>query len=124
MTALLSHRLGVPSALLSRSEGVWRFEAEAWPDAELKGQAPWRDAVAALRARDLPAELSMSAGTFVCNHVFYGLMRLAEARRHAFRAGFLHVPALPGQARGGAPGMPLESTVVAIGTVLQAAQAR
>ena len=50
VTALLSHRLGVPSALLSRSEGVWRFEAEAWPDAELKGQAPWRDAVAALGA--------------------------------------------------------------------------
>ena len=48
VTALLSHRLGVPSALLSRSEGVWRFEAEAWPDAELKGQAPWQDAVAAL----------------------------------------------------------------------------
>ena len=50
VTALLSHRLGVPSALLSRCEGVWRFEAEAWPDAELKGQAPWQDAVAALEA--------------------------------------------------------------------------
>jgi pyroglutamyl-peptidase len=82
---------------------------------------PARDVVAALRARDLPAELSMSAGTFVCNHVFYGLMRLAEARRHAFRAGFLHVPALPGQARGAAPGMPLENVVLAIGTVLHAA---
>ena len=82
---------------------------------------PVRAAVAALRARALPAQLSMSAGTFVCNHVFYGLMRIAEARRHAFRAGFLHVPALSGQAEGGAPGMPLESIVAAITTVLEAA---
>jgi pyroglutamyl-peptidase len=82
---------------------------------------PVRAAVAALRAQELPAQVSMSAGTFVCNHVFYGLMRLAEARRHAFRAGFLHVPALSGSAGSGAPGMPLESIVAAIATVLEAA---
>jgi pyroglutamyl-peptidase len=81
---------------------------------------PVRAIVAALRAHELPAQLSMSAGTFVCNHVFYGLMRLAEARRHAFRGGFLHVPALPGQADG-APGLPLESIVLAITTVLETA---
>jgi pyroglutamyl-peptidase len=82
---------------------------------------PVRAAVAALRARELPAQVSMSAGTFVCNHVFYGLMRLAEARRHAFRAGFLHVPAMSGQAGDGVSGMPLESIVAAITVVLEAA---
>lgn len=82
---------------------------------------PVRAAVAALRARELPAQLSMSAGTFVCNHVFYGLMRLAGARGSAFRGGFLHVPALPGRAPGGAPAMPLESIVLGIVTVLEAA---
>jgi pyroglutamyl-peptidase len=40
----------------------------------------------------LPAEVSQTAGTFVCNHVFYGLMhRLAGQRR--VRGGFAHVPA-------------------------------
>ena len=82
---------------------------------------PVRAAVAALRAQELPAQVSMSAGTFVCNHVFYGLMRLADARRHVFRAGFLHVPALSGQAGDGAPGLPLESLVLAITTVLETA---
>ena len=82
---------------------------------------PVRSAVAALRARELPAQLSMSAGTFVCNHVFYGLMRLADAQRHAFRGGFLHVPALPRQAGDSAPGMPLESIVLGIVTVLEVA---
>lgn len=81
---------------------------------------PVRAAVAALRAQELPAQLSMSAGTFVCNHVFYGLMRLAEARRHVFRGGFLHVPALA-RAGDGLPGMTLESIVLGILTVLETA---
>jgi pyroglutamyl-peptidase len=53
---------------------------------------PVRAAVAGLNAAELPAQLSMSAGTFVCNHVFYGLMHLAATGKHRFRAGFLHVP--------------------------------
>jgi len=48
--------------------------------------------VEALQARGIPAEVSHSAGTFVCNHVFYGLMhRLARGRSGA-RGGFIHVP--------------------------------
>jgi pyroglutamyl-peptidase len=81
---------------------------------------PVRAAVAALHAADLPVQLSMSAGTFVCNHVFYGLMRLAAASKPAFRAGFLHVPSLPGQAAPGAPSMPLEDIVRGILVVLEA----
>ena len=81
---------------------------------------PVRAAVAALRAGELPAQLSMSAGSFVCNHVFYGLMHLASASGHPFRSGFLHVPRLP-QAGGGAPGMPLEDIVKGIVLVLETA---
>lgn len=52
----------------------------------------------ALRGAGLPAEVSYSAGTFVCNHVFYGLMHLAQQRPWLRQAGFLHVPYLPQQA--------------------------
>lgn len=46
---------------------------------------------AAWEAAGLPAEISQTAGTFVCNHVFYGLMHsLAGAQG---RGGFIHVPA-------------------------------
>ena len=54
--------------------------------------------MAALREAGLPAIVSNTAGTFVCNHVFYGLMHLAATRRPALRGGFLHVPYLPSQA--------------------------
>lgn len=83
---------------------------------------PVREAVAALRAAELSAELSMSAGTFVCNHVFYGLMHFAARRGQPFRGGFLHVPRLPQQA-GAAPGMALEDMVRGIGVVLETAAA-
>jgi pyroglutamyl-peptidase len=84
---------------------------------------PARAAVAALRAQSLPAQLSTSAGTFVCNHVFYRLMHLAAARRNAFIAGFLHVPALP-QAGAATPSMTLADIVRGIEVVLEAAATR
>ena len=81
---------------------------------------PARAVVAALHAEKLPAQLSMSAGTFVCNHVFYGLMHLAATHRHPFRAGFLHVPRLPQQAPDGkALYMALDDIVRGIVVVLE-----
>jgi pyroglutamyl-peptidase len=50
-----------------------------------------------LRQAGLPAELSLSAGSFVCNQVFYGLMH-ALRRQPQVPAGFIHLPPLPAQA--------------------------
>src|ERR1051325_3821962 len=61
---------------------------------------PVKAAVAALREAGLPAIVSNTAGTFVCNHIFYGLMHLVASRRVPVRGGFLHVPYLPEQAAG------------------------
>jgi pyroglutamyl-peptidase len=87
---------------------------------------PLRAAVAALRDAGLPATLSNSAGTFVCNHLFYGLMHLAATRRPGLRGGFLHVPFLPGQAarQDGAPSMALADIVRGIEIVLAVAASR
>jgi pyroglutamyl-peptidase len=54
---------------------------------------PVKAIVAALHAAGHRAGVSQTAGTFVCNHVFYGLMR-ALARRRGTRGGFVHVPAV------------------------------
>jgi pyroglutamyl-peptidase len=58
---------------------------------------PLKAIVAALRAEGLRADVSQTAGTFVCNHVFFGLMH-ALASRPGIRGGFVHVPFLPEQA--------------------------
>ena len=59
---------------------------------------PIKAMVAAMHAAGLPAAISNSAGTYVCNHVFYGLLHLAATRHAGLRAGFIHVPCLPAQA--------------------------
>jgi len=82
---------------------------------------PVRPAVAALHEAGLQAQLSMSAGTFVCNHVFYHLMHFAAMERYRFRGGFLHVPALPRPQAGNAPSMALEDIARGIEIVLGAA---
>ncbi len=52
---------------------------------------PIKAMLAALRGAGIDAEVSQTAGTFVCNHVFYGLMH-ALRRTPAVRGGFIHVP--------------------------------
>ena len=87
---------------------------------------PIKAAAAALREAGLPAAVSNSAGTFLCNHVFYGLMHQAALGGHRFRGGFLHVPYLPSQAArmASTPSMALEQIVEGIEIVLSVAAAR
>lgn len=82
---------------------------------------PIKAMLGAVQQAGVAAEVSQTAGTFVCNHVFYGLMHtLARQRGNAStRGGFIHVPWLPGQ---GQPAMALEDIVkglrVAVNTAL------
>lgn len=68
---------------------------------------------ARLRGLGIPAAPSLSAGSFVCNQVFYGLAHLLATRHPAARGGFVHVPWLPEQAarRGGQPSMALATMI-------------
>jgi len=67
---------------------------------------PIKAMVAALREAGIPASVSQTAGTFVCNHVMYGVLhKLAD--RPEVKGGFIHIPYLPEQAAAhpGAPSM-------------------
>lgn len=58
---------------------------------------PVKAMLEALLLAGLPAEISHSAGTYVCNHIAYAMLHLASKRR-GVRAGFIHIPYLPAQA--------------------------
>ena len=58
---------------------------------------PVKRMVDAVRAAGIAADTSQTAGTFVCNHVFYQLMHTLAGMPNAPRAGFVHVPVLPRQ---------------------------
>jgi pyroglutamyl-peptidase len=84
---------------------------------------PVEELVEALRAAGIPAAESRDAGGFLCNHVFYVLMRALEEEHPDAAGGFVHVPLLPEQALAKqAPSMPLE-TLVRAGRVILAASA-
>lgn len=87
---------------------------------------PIKACVAEMRRAGLPAGVSNTAGTFVCNHVFYALMDMAGRHGLNFRGGFLHIPYLPQQAAlaGNAPSMSLDDIVRGIEIVLAVSAAR
>jgi pyroglutamyl-peptidase len=86
---------------------------------------PIKAMLATLQREGIAAEVSQTAGTFVCNHVFFGLMHELNQRRalRHTRGGFVHVPWLPEQ---GTPSMALDEVVrglsLAVRRALQAQQ--
>ena len=81
---------------------------------------PIKAMLRAVRQSGIAAEVSQSAGTFVCNQVMYGLLHLLHqgAGAPGARGGFIHVPQLPEQ---GLPSMPLRDMVRGVYTALWAA---
>lgn len=58
---------------------------------------PVKAMVQRIRDRRIPASVSNTAGTFVCNHVTYGVCHLIENKYPGKRSGFIHIPYLPEQ---------------------------
>ena len=81
---------------------------------------PVKAIVAAIQAADIPAQLSCSAGTFVCNQLLYGVLNLCKEKFPGTLAGFIHVPFLPEQTvdRPEMPSLPLASIVTALEAAL------
>jgi pyroglutamyl-peptidase len=53
---------------------------------------PVKAMAAAARDAGVPTEVSNSAGTYICNHLMYGVLHFLAARGIDARAGFIHVP--------------------------------
>jgi pyroglutamyl-peptidase len=64
---------------------------------------PIKTMLLAMQACGVPTEVSNSAGTFVCNHVFYVLMRTLQRTKSGARGGFIHLPWVPQHAPAEAP---------------------
>ena len=77
---------------------------------------PIKDIVSALVDEGIPSAVSNSAGTFVCNHLMYGVLHHIAERGLSALAGFIHIPFLPEQVAGkeGVASLPLDTDVRAI----------
>jgi pyroglutamyl-peptidase len=87
---------------------------------------PIKAIVHRLREAGIPAAVSQTAGTFVCNHVFYAAMHAAAKRGGSLRSGFIHIPYLPEQAarHDGAASLALDLVVQALQLAAQESLSR
>ena len=94
---------------------------EAGAPESLSPNLPLKEMLSALKEIGIPAKISYSAGTYVCNDLFYSLLRYIGKERPRLLGGFIHIPATDAQAAdfpAGTPTMPLSEAVRAIGTVI------
>ena len=77
---------------------------------------PIKAIVSSLQKNGIPSSISNSAGTFVCNHLMYQALYLAEKYLATSKVGFMHIPFLPLQAvnHPQMPSMSLEMVVKAL----------
>lgn len=81
---------------------------------------PIKKIVEEIKKENIPAEISNSAGTFVCNHLMYEALYLAKKYKN-IRAGFIHIPYLPEQVinKTNIPSMDLENSLKAINIAIK-----
>jgi pyroglutamyl-peptidase len=120
--------INVDDAKIPDNEGNRPIDArivENGPAAYWSG-LPIKAIVEKMREAGVPASVSQTAGTFVCNHTFYGLSHLIATEYPGIRGGFIHIPYLPEQAarHPGAPSMSLEMIVRSIEIAIQTATAQ
>ena len=90
--------INVCDARIPDNEGAQPIDEPVVPDgpAAYFSSLPIKKMAAALKAQGFPAAISQTAGTFVCNQVFYGLQHALAGK--GTMSGFVHVPLMPVQA--------------------------
>ena len=115
--------INICDARLSDNQGDQPVDVPVIEDAPAAyfSTLPIKAMVQVMKANGFPASVSQTAGTFVCNQVFFGLQHALAGQ--GVRSGFVHVPLLPEQAaaRSGSslPSMPVEVLQDALVCALQ-----
>ena len=113
--------INLDDARLPDNAGVQRSDVKILddgPDAYFTS-LPIKEMVDAAKAAGVPASVSLSAGAFLCNHVFYIAQNKFAGSN--VRSGFVHVPLMDEQAGEfpGLPTMPLDQMIKAVRTMLE-----
>lgn len=94
-------------------------------DSSYFSNLPVKAMVQNIQNKNIPASVSYTAGTFVCNHVLYGVRYLIEKKYNGKKSGFIHIPFLPEQVvdKRNMPSMSLntivEGLIAAIEAIIQ-----
>ena len=91
--------INLDDARIADNEGNCPLSAPIVADGDTAyfSNLPLRAMVRAIRVAGVPASISNTAGTFVCNHLLYGVLHHIHSACPGVRGGFVHVPFLPEQ---------------------------
>ena len=91
--------INVNDARIADNEGQQPLDGPIFEDGDTAyfTTLPIKAMVAAVREAGIPASVSNTAGTFVCNHLMYGVLYLAAKKYPGLKGGFIHVPFIPSQ---------------------------
>ena len=113
--------INLDDARLADNEGVTRIDEPILEDGPVAYEStlPIKEFVSAITAASIPAAVSLSAGAFLCNHIFYVAQNRLKGTK--VRSGFVHVPLMDEQAGEfpGLPTMPLDEMVKAVRAMLE-----
>ncbi len=116
--------INVDDARIKDNEGNQPIDVPVFADGKNAyfSSLPIKAIVEYIKQEGLPAAVSNSAGTFVCNHLMYGVLYTIEKAYPACRGGFIHVPFIPEQVvnRPNTPYMALEDIARGIEAALKA----
>ncbi|MBO0444143.1 pyroglutamyl-peptidase I [Vagococcus fluvialis] len=116
--------INLDDARIPDNEGNQPIDVEIKADGESAyfSQHPVKAMVTAIKNAGLPASVSNTAGTFVCNHIMYQSLYLTHKEFPKAKSGFMHVPFLPEQVleRPGMPAMSLEDITRGIVAAIEA----
>jgi pyroglutamyl-peptidase len=118
--------INIDDARIADNDGARRIDTPvvAGGPAGYFATVPIKAMAASIRAAGVPAEVSQTAGTFLCNHIFYHACHLAATQLPAMRVGFIHVPRLPDDAaaQGAAPSLSLAAILTGLRAAIVAAR--
>lgn len=106
------------------NEGNQTIDEPIFPDGENAYfvKLPVKAMVQNVQKNNIPASVSYTAGTFVCNHVLYGVLYLIEKKYNGKKSGFIHIPFLPEQVvdKRNTPSMELSTIVKGLTAAIEA----
>ena len=91
--------INIDDAGIPDNEGNQPTDRPIYPDGENAyfSTLPVKAIVEAIKREGIPASISNSAGTYVCNHLMYSVLYSIKKNALPIKAGFLHVPYIPEQ---------------------------
>lgn len=117
--------INIDDARIKDNEGNQPIDQKIFEDGDPAyfSTLPIKAMVKEIKLQNIPASISNTAGTFVCNHIMYSLLYLINKKYPKIKGGFIHVPFINEQVidKRNTPYMNLNDIIIGLTSAVKAA---